>query len=132
MPLSVLLDSVILIDHFNGIAEATAYLGQLRHKASISVITRAEVPTGFEASDDRQKAAMLLDCFPVSNLPSGFPTWQPACDAYMAGNYPMPSKPRLPSIITSVSQPAIPRIFHRSVLPLSSCHISCECPMESR
>ena len=68
MPLSVLLDSVILIDHFNGIAEATAYLGQLRHNASISVITRAEVLTGFEASDDRQKAAMLLDCFPVFEL----------------------------------------------------------------
>lgn len=67
MSLNVLLDSVILIDHFNGIDEGTAYLGQVRGNASISVITRAEVLTGFEASD-RQKAAMLLDCFPVFEL----------------------------------------------------------------
>ena len=67
MPLSVLLDSVILIDHFNGIAEATAYLGRVRRNALVSVITRAEVLTGFEKAD-RQKAAMILDRFSVLEL----------------------------------------------------------------
>lgn len=65
--MTILLDSVILIDHFNGIAEATAYLRQVRDEASISVITRAEVLTGFEAVD-RQRAAMLLDRFPLFDL----------------------------------------------------------------
>ena len=37
MPLSVLLDSVILIDHFNGIAEATAYLGRTRRNALVTM-----------------------------------------------------------------------------------------------
>ena len=65
--MAILLDSVILIDHFNGIAEATAYLGQVRNEASISVITRAEVLTGFDAAD-RQKPATLLDRFPLFDI----------------------------------------------------------------
>jgi predicted nucleic acid-binding protein len=62
--MTLLLDSVILIDHFNRIAEATAYLRQVRDQAAISVITRAEVLTGFETSD-RQQAITLLDCYPL-------------------------------------------------------------------
>jgi hypothetical protein len=46
MALSVLLDSVILIDHLNGIAAATRYLESV-DKAAISVISRAEVLAGF-------------------------------------------------------------------------------------
>ena len=65
--MTILLDSVILIDHFNSITEATAYLGQVRGKASISVITRAEVLTGFEAPD-RQQATALLDRFPLLDI----------------------------------------------------------------
>jgi predicted nucleic acid-binding protein len=42
---SVLLDSVILIDHLNAISAATRYLGSLE-EASISVISRAEVLAG--------------------------------------------------------------------------------------
>ena len=48
-PLTLLLDSVILIDHFNGVAQATDYLSRWRKVAAISVITRAEVLTGFDA-----------------------------------------------------------------------------------
>jgi predicted nucleic acid-binding protein len=44
----VLLDSVILIDHFNGIEEATRYIEGVASRASISAITRAEVLAGFE------------------------------------------------------------------------------------
>lgn len=43
--MSVLLDSVILIDHLNGISAATRYLESVED-ASISVITRAEVLAG--------------------------------------------------------------------------------------
>jgi predicted nucleic acid-binding protein len=57
-----LLDSVILIDHFNGIEVATNFLREHRSNAAISAITRAEVLTGF---DDAQRAlpARLLDTF---------------------------------------------------------------------
>ena len=46
----LLIDSVILIDHFNGIAAATDYLRQKKELVCISAITRAEVLTGFEAT----------------------------------------------------------------------------------
>jgi hypothetical protein len=62
--LTLLLDSVILIDHFNGVALATEYLGKWRKVAAISVITRAEVLTGFKTHDERL-ALTLLDAFPT-------------------------------------------------------------------
>ncbi len=58
-----LLDSVILIDHFNGILAASQFLRQCRHEAALSAITRAEVLTGFDG-EDRTLAARLLDAFP--------------------------------------------------------------------
>jgi predicted nucleic acid-binding protein len=61
--MSVLLDSVILIDHLNGVSAATEYLRKLKG-ASISVITRAEVLSGPTASRNTD-AAELLDIFPT-------------------------------------------------------------------
>lgn len=61
--MEVLLDSVILIDHFNGIAAATAYLTQINERAAISVITRAEVLAGFDEEEAVALAAQVLDCF---------------------------------------------------------------------
>ena len=61
---TVLLDSVILIDHFNGAPAATSYLTEMQGKLAISVITRAEVLAGFEGKD-RQLARQLLDRFPL-------------------------------------------------------------------
>jgi predicted nucleic acid-binding protein len=49
MEMRVLLDSVIVIDHLNGIATATDYLRANIGNSAISVITRAEVLTGVEA-----------------------------------------------------------------------------------
>mgnify|MGYP001391769478 CR=1 FL=1 len=59
-----LLDSVILIDHFNGIAAATQFLQEQHQALSISVITRAEVLTGF-APDTLALARQFLKTFPV-------------------------------------------------------------------
>ena len=59
-----LLNSVILIDHFNGVAAATRYLSEHHTDAAISVITRAEVLTGFEQRAVG-KALQFLDCFPT-------------------------------------------------------------------
>ena len=59
-----LLDSVILIDHFNSIPEATAYIAKMQGELAISVITRAEVLVGF-APEDVLTATQLLDCFPT-------------------------------------------------------------------
>lgn len=61
-PRPVLLDSVILIDHFNGVEPATSYLEEVWEVASISAITRAEVLTGFEPADE-PLAINLLDRF---------------------------------------------------------------------
>lgn len=44
-----LLDSVILIDHFNGVQQATDYLRTIFDQARIFAVTRAEVLCGFDA-----------------------------------------------------------------------------------
>lgn len=54
--MNILLDSVILIDHFNGVRAATAYLRRTVGSGVISVITRAEVLSGFDA----EAAALVL------------------------------------------------------------------------
>ncbi|MBI4754608.1 MAG: PIN domain-containing protein [Betaproteobacteria bacterium] len=56
---SYLLDSVILIDHFNGHPEATRFLLENRRSAALSVITRAEVLTGFDPVSEVQARAFL-------------------------------------------------------------------------
>jgi hypothetical protein len=62
--LELLLDSVILIDHFRGIGQATAYLLETRGRCAVSVITRAEVLAGFEVRE-LPLAVGLLDRFPT-------------------------------------------------------------------
>jgi predicted nucleic acid-binding protein len=57
-----LLDSVILIDHFNGIEAATECMASHGIACAISVITRAEVLTGFSPRSE-PLARELLDRF---------------------------------------------------------------------
>lgn len=57
-----LLDSVILIDHFNGIGAASAFLAGHGDACSVSVITRAEVLAGFTLRTE-PLARNLLDHF---------------------------------------------------------------------
>lgn len=64
--MNYLLDSVILIDHFNGRPEATQFLLENRESA-ISVITRAEVLTGFDPVSEVQAKA-FLSLFPTHQL----------------------------------------------------------------
>jgi predicted nucleic acid-binding protein len=66
-PLRLLLDSVILIDHFNGRPEATRYLARVAGESAISVITRAEVLTGFDPVESAI-AVRLLDRFPTLEI----------------------------------------------------------------
>ncbi len=55
-----LLDSVIIIDHLNGIEAATHFLlGLDPGKTAVSVITRAEILVGIEASDEKLVKAFL-------------------------------------------------------------------------
>jgi predicted nucleic acid-binding protein len=63
----ILLDSVILIDHLNGIRAATAYLTQVHLNAVISAVTRAEVLAGYDPAD-APPIKQLLDAFPVLTL----------------------------------------------------------------
>ena len=67
---TILVDSVIMIDHFNGISAATQYLLEMQGQLAISVITRAEVLTGFEGKE-RQLARRLLDRFPTLIIDRG-------------------------------------------------------------
>jgi predicted nucleic acid-binding protein len=71
--MNILLDSVILIDHFNRVEAATLYLEDVHGQSVISVITRAEVLSGF---DERGAAAALrlLERFPT------LPIDEPAAD----------------------------------------------------
>ena len=58
-----LLDSVILIDHFNNVEAATTFLAEHGSECAISVITRAEVLAGFTLRTE-PLARELLDIFP--------------------------------------------------------------------
>ena len=60
----ILLDSVILIDHFNGIAAATRYIADNAERVHVSVITRAEALAGV-AEEETPALRALLDAFPV-------------------------------------------------------------------
>jgi len=56
-----LIDSVILIDHLNGVKKASAFLAGLNPRESaISVITRAEILCGMDDAGFSE-AGMLLD-----------------------------------------------------------------------
>lgn len=57
-----LLDSVVLIDHFNGIEAATRFLAEHGSRCAISVITCAEVLAGFDEAGEAL-ARELLDAF---------------------------------------------------------------------
>ena len=63
----VLLDSVIVIDHFNGVQAASAYLARTSGSAAVSVITRAEVLAGF-GPQEIGLATALLDKFPTFGI----------------------------------------------------------------
>lgn len=59
-----LLDSVILIDHFNDVDKATRFLAGLDpNQTAISVITRAEILVGIDREKERDRAKSLLDQF---------------------------------------------------------------------
>lgn len=62
--MKLLLDSVIVIDHLNGIEPATRYLSAHGADCAVSVITRAEVLAGFDDAN-AALARELLDLFPT-------------------------------------------------------------------
>lgn len=62
--LTHLLDSVILIDHLNGVDAATEYLSVRQGRLAVSVITRAEVLTGFGEAQE-EPGVLLLNRFPT-------------------------------------------------------------------
>ena len=55
-----LLDSVILIDHFNNIPEATTFISGLEPgRTAVSVISYAEILVGFDDEDAKTAKALL-------------------------------------------------------------------------
>jgi predicted nucleic acid-binding protein len=64
--MAILLDSVILIDHLNGIRPATTFLRTVQD-ACISVITRAEVLSG-KMSPGTRDAVVLLNLYPTLSI----------------------------------------------------------------
>lgn len=71
MKAKYLLDTVIIIDHLNGINDATEWiLSKPDNEIVISVITRAEVLTG-AAKSEKSKIILLLDkysCLPIDTF----------------------------------------------------------------
>lgn len=67
-PVKYLLDSVILIDHFNDIEAATNFLREHGSACAISVITRAEVLTGFDPQTESLAQDLLnaFKAFPIT------------------------------------------------------------------
>ena len=66
--LEKLLDSVILIDHFNGVPRATEFLLALDpEKTAISLISYAEIRTGL-AEDGERRARLLLSSFEMLEI----------------------------------------------------------------
>ena len=67
--LEMLLDSVILIDHFNDEKKATRFISQLDpNRAAISVITRAEILVGFDAGEELEKTKFFLDQYTLLGI----------------------------------------------------------------
>ena len=62
-----LADSVILIDHLNGIGQATQFIEQNADRIAVSVITRAEVLAGARPRTVA-KLKRLLDLFPTLEI----------------------------------------------------------------
>lgn len=63
-----LLDSVILIDHFNDITEASTFIVSLDpNKTAISVITDAEILVGFEG-EMAERAKSLLNHYEILSI----------------------------------------------------------------
>ena len=60
----VLFDSVILIDHLNGVERATEYLRHAGTHGHVSAMTRAEVLAGVQPARAARVRA-LLDAFPL-------------------------------------------------------------------
>lgn len=66
--MKLLLDSVILIDHFNNIPQASDFISKHQTDITLSVITRAEVLTGFHTKQHLHLAKQLLDHFKLLPL----------------------------------------------------------------
>jgi predicted nucleic acid-binding protein len=66
--MAMLLDSVIIIDHFNQIKPAKDFLENVLTISVISVITRAEVLTGFRDDKNRANAIEFLELFPLLDI----------------------------------------------------------------
>jgi predicted nucleic acid-binding protein len=62
-----LLDSMVLIDHLNSVKQAEDFLTGQDGRCSISVITRAEVLTGY-GSDQANEITALLDRYPIFGI----------------------------------------------------------------
>lgn len=69
-PLKYLLDSNVLIDHFNGRQEATRFLEANADQSTLSVISRAEIMSSFEGPS-AVTASRLLDSFQTLDIHKG-------------------------------------------------------------
>ncbi len=65
--MKILLDTVILIDHFNEIIQATRFIKKNSQNIVLSVVTRAEVLVGFNPETPIH-VIKLLDQFPLLGI----------------------------------------------------------------
>lgn len=71
MKAKILLDTVILIDHLNGIPKAIRWVQSLvEGEALVSVVTRAEVLAGCKSEEEISVTRLFLSLFPCLGLDS--------------------------------------------------------------
>jgi predicted nucleic acid-binding protein len=118
----ILLDSVILIDHLNGIGTATAYLSKVHLNAAVSAVTRAEVLAGYD-ENATQPIKQLLDAFPVLSLDA------PIAD--LAATLRRQHKWKLPDAFqAALAQTHKLKLATRNTKDFSACHDFVEIPYE--
>lgn len=64
-----LLDTTVIIDHLNGVQQASTFMLNNKKKAHLSVITRAETLVGIEPNN-LVNTKLLLDFFPTFSITS--------------------------------------------------------------
>lgn len=88
--MKLLLDSVIIIDHLNGITAASEFIANNFKDSAISVITRAEVLTGCDAKNNKL-VRFFLDQFQTLTITSN--------DADLAASIRQKQKLKLPDAL---------------------------------
>jgi len=87
MAIELLIDSVILIDHLNGLSVASDFLRDNWHRSAVSVVSRTEILAGYGVKEQRE-VLRLLNRFPALGI--GLETADLACRLRLHNGWRVP------------------------------------------